>query len=239
MTLLIFQNTFNTFSPFLTLALNLAFVGLLVVNMKARTLTSNNFLLWGAVFLFGWLCFIALVRGDVEKQTLFKYTRSALSIVLFSLLFSNSDVSAKSVIKGLNISLGFHVFLIFAQLFWPGISETTAVIFGFDRELSILEDYALRKLGASSSYDTASLLSIAALVFFSLQFIRGRGKKYFFAAAAAFIASLFSSRGGIVFSLLILAALLFRAIFYSRMHWKILSIAGVAKCQCRLTRLLD
>ena len=55
------------------------------------------------------------------------------------------------------------------QTIYPNIVFITAPLFGFARESSILDEYMLRKLGASSSYDTASYFSIAALVFFYFQ----------------------------------------------------------------------
>jgi hypothetical protein len=123
---------------------------------------------------------------------------------------------------------GFHILLIFAQVTWPAITGVSASIFGFTRESSILENYVMRKLGASSSYDTASLFSVAGLLFFSLQFLKERTFTYLCMTATAFLAALMSSRAGILMALVVVFAFAVRMVWAASPFWKILSLSAVA-----------
>jgi hypothetical protein len=199
--LLVFVNLLNPVSPFLTLAINLMAAGYFVLKKKLIVRGFEPVIPFVALLVVMWLLFIVAVRGEGEPQVVFKYLRITAAILLFSLIAVSAGKCAASITLGLNITLGFHIAIVFLQIALPDITYITAPIFGFEREPSILEQYTLRKLGASSSYDTASLFSIAALLLYYLQFRQGCGKKFFYLAALAFLATLFSSRAGIAISL--------------------------------------
>ncbi|NJK42247.1 MAG: hypothetical protein HC937_00180 [Aquincola sp.] len=203
-----FQNLLNPASPYLTLTLNLAVAAFFLLRKNFRVSGLDGYVLGAVLATLLWLLLVVVVRGDAETQTLLKYFRISVAILLFSLIATSAGNCARSIITGLNFSLGFHVALVFAQIAFPDLTYSTALLFGFEREPTILEEYTLRKLGASSSYDTASLLSVAGLLFFYLQFVDGRGTKFACLAALSFIATLFSSRTGMALSLLIVLGIM-------------------------------
>lgn len=224
----VFQNLFNAFSPYITLALNLALALALLALRHGRCTIRGHFVVLTAFAVLAWLFLVTIFRGDVEPQVLLKYSRVAINITLFALIFGTQLVSAAALVKAINFALAFHVLLVMLQVALPGLTYTTAPIFGFEREITILEELTMRKLGASSSYDTASLLSVAALLFFYLQFSQGRGARYLSLSVTAFVATLLSSRAGIALSMLIVAVIGLRALFKAHLPWKVIAASGMA-----------
>ena len=160
---LIFQNLFNAVSPYLTLILNL--IAVIVIIKNNAIIMPNLPVITASYIVLSWLMVVAIYRGNFDNLIIIKYFRITLEATLLALIFGSRSIDSKRMVRAINFSLGFHVLLIFIQVIYPDITYFTAKIFGFDREATILEEYSQRKLGASSSYDTASLLSIAALIF--------------------------------------------------------------------------
>jgi hypothetical protein len=222
--ILIFQNLFNALSPYITVAMNLAVALALLIRCRGKLIRLEPAVLLAAYFVLAWLLVVAIYRGgEVELFVLLKYARVALFVTLFTIIFATYPITIAAIIKALNFSLAFHVLLVFLQIKFPDLSSLTAPIFGFTREETILEQYTLRKLGASSSYDTASLLSVSALLFFYIQYAQKKGNLYLFMAVASFIATLMSSRTGIALSLLIVGVICFRMILVASLIQKIVA----------------
>ena len=229
--ILVFQNLFNAFSPYLTLAINIIAVISLLIQHRLRYVAPVPVVIAGVYVVLAWMLLVTIYRGgDAETQIFLKYFRVTVTVSLFALIFGNCPIPALSLVKAINFALGFHVLLVMLQIAFPDLTNTTAPVFGFEREITILEEYSLRKLGASSSYDTAALLSVAALLFFHLQFAQGKGSLYLLMAAVAFVAALMSSRTGMALSVLIVSVLSLRAILRAPLIWKLvasLCIAGL------------
>jgi hypothetical protein len=230
-TILIFQNLFNAGSPYITFGLNACAAIALFIGNRGRVLVPNGNILAALFSLIVWLLIIAVYRGDIETQTLLKYTRSALNITLLAVIIGTTNISPRLIIKGLSISLGFHVILVIAQLIFPNLSFITAPIFGFEREATILEQYTLRKLGASSSYDTASLLSVVAIIFFYFKYRKSPSTVSLLMIAASFLASLLSSRTGIAFSVITVSIIFIQSMVRAKGFYKLFLVSifsGVA-----------
>lgn len=226
--ILVFQNLFNTFSPYLTLAINIAAMLTLLIRYQPHYIAPAPVVIASVYVILVWVLFVSVCRGDASSQIILKYFRTTLAVSLFSLILGSRQFPASSVVKAINVALGFHIILIMLQLALPDITVITAPVFGFEREMTILEEYTLRKLGASSSYDTASLLSIAALLFFYLQFTQGKGSKYLLMAMVAFVATFMSSRTGMALSFLIVTLFCFQAVLRARLIWKLVILLGLA-----------
>lgn len=223
---LVFQNLFNAYSPYLTTAINILVAIAVLVRHGGRLRRPEPVVITTAYFVLAWLLLVAAYRGSADLQVLLKYFRVALAVTVFILIFAAGRISASVVTKAVNFSLAFHVLLILAQIAVPELSRLSAPIFGFEREITILEEYAMRKLGASSSYDTASLLSVTALLFFQMQYAKGKGTRFLFLTAAAFIATLMSSRAGIALSLLIVGVICLKALRGVDLKRRVLAITG-------------
>lgn len=224
--LLVFQNLYNPFSPYLTLTFNLCLFVVLLLRNRLSIATVAPLVVATAVIVLIWLCLITLVRGDAEPHVLLKYFRVTAAIVLLALIFGSCKVQERYVVKAINIAFSFHIFLIALQVFWPDISSITVAVFGFERGAGILEQYTMRKLGASGGYDTASLFSIAGLIFFILQYIQLRNPVFLLAVAAAFLAALMSSRMGMLLALLVVIFFWVRLLFLAKIGWKLVVVAG-------------
>lgn len=224
-TILIFQNLFNAGSPYITFGLNACTAIALVLGNRGRVIAPNGIILSALFVLITWLLIISLYRGDMEIEVILKYTRNAINITLFAVIIGVTNISAKLLLSALSVSLGFHVLLVIAQLIFPNLSFITAPIFGFEREITILEQYTLRKLGASSGYDTASLLSLASIIFFYLQYTTKSSAIFLLMIALSFLASLLSSRTGIVFSVIIISGIFLQGMIRAKGLYKLLLIS--------------
>jgi hypothetical protein len=230
-TILVFQNLFNAGSAYITFGLNACAAIALSLGNRGRIIVPNGNILAALLALLVWLLIIAVYRGEIENQILLKYTRSALNITLLAVIIGTTNISAKLLIKAFSISLGFHVLLVIAQLIFPNLSFITAPIFGFEREATILEQYTLRKLGASSSYDTASLLSVVSIIFFYFKYKNKSSTISLLMIAASFLASLLSSRTGIAFSVITMSIIFLQSMVRAKGFYKLFLISvfsGVA-----------
>lgn len=230
--ILVFQTLFNAFSPYLTVSINFTILAWLLIRHQPRYIKSQPLVIVtvSVYSVLIWFFLVTIYRGGAETQILLKYFRVTVNVSLFLLIFASNRIDIKSLIRAINFALGFHVCMVILQIAIPEITEVTAPVFGFEREITILEQYTMRKLGASSSYDTASQLSVAALLFFYLQYAQNKGSVYLLMATVAFVASLMSSRTGILLSLLMVTALGLLAVLRARaLIWRIvayLSLTG-------------
>lgn len=196
----VFQNLLNAGSPFITLTINALFglVALSIGKFRFKTI-DNQITLSFSFIITAWLLVVMLYRGgEFEAQILMKYSRSFLTILLAYFFVASAIIRVESLVSALTFALGFHVCVVLLQIPFPDLTQVTAPMFGFDREASILEQYALRKLGASSSYDTASFFSASAAMFFYLRYKSSGQRFFFFYFGAALMAGMMSSRTGMI-----------------------------------------
>ena len=218
--LLIFQNLFNAASPYLTLVLNLIVAITVILIRNGRITTPNRFVLIAIYIIFMWFLVVFIFRGGGDSQIFMKYLRITMAASLLAIIFGSRTMDSRQVVGAINFSLGFHVFLILIQIIYPSVTYFTAELFGFNREFSILEQYSQRRLGATSSYDTASFLSIAALIFFYLQFSQNRRITFLIMVITSFVVSLMSSRMGVVLAIAIAIPIFFNAYLKFTVIWK-------------------
>lgn len=226
--LLICQNLFNTFSPYLTLAINASVVAILLTRHQLRCVIPAPVVISSVYAVLIWMLVVVAFRGEADTQIVFKYFRTTLAVSTLALIFGSRCFPASSIIKAINLAFGLHVLLVMLQIAFPDLTAITAPIFGFEREITIVEQYTMRKLGATSSYDTASLLSVVALLFFYQQFTQGKGRRYLLMAAVAFVATFMSSRTGMAMSLLLVSVLFVLALLRAKLAWKLVASTGIA-----------
>ena len=226
--LFVFQNILNAGSPYITLAINvvLAMTALLMNRMRFRAADPQTFNIALAVLV--WLCLVIVYRGDFETQTLLKYFRTTVMIALVTFLVGASTISPRTFLNAICLTLAFHVTLVLLQIPFDDLVYITAPIFGFERETSILDQYALRKLGATSSYDTASFLSVSASVLFYLRYLSSKNFIFILLLAASLAAGMMSSRTGMAMTLLVLGAIYIRGIFTAKPIVKFVLAMGLA-----------
>jgi hypothetical protein len=212
----VFQNVLNPGSPYLTLAINtgLAFFALLLSHFRFRSNDRQLFLI--SIILLAWLLLVAVYRGDAETQTILKYVRTALTIGLVTIFIGATRIESSSLLNAISLTLGFHVVLVMLQIPFEGLVQITAPFFGFDRELTILGQYNLRKLGASSSYDTASFFSVCSAVLFYLRYHSSRKFIFLLLLGVSLAAGMMSSRAGMAMSAAVLMYLYIKGIYVAR-----------------------
>lgn len=201
--LFMFQNLLNAGSPYFTIIINamLAIFALAMSKYKFSRL-DNHVVLYFSMIITVWILVVILYRGGVyEQQILLKYVRSFITILLIYLFIASVNISSEVVVNSLSIVFGIHVYMVLLQVPFPDLMKLTGPIFGFERELSILEQYTLRKLGASSSFDTASFWSASGVIFFYLRYNSSSRKFFLINFGAAILAGMLSSRTGMIMTM--------------------------------------
>lgn len=224
--LLVSQNLVNAGSPFITFGLNLVVATIVLIQARGRCRIPDRMLVAVTYGVLVWLLLVTLYRGGLESQIFLKYVRVPVAVSLMTVVFGSGAVEPKSVVAAINVSLGFHLALVLLQIALPDVTHFTAILFGFARDVAILDQYALRKLGASSSYDTASLFSLFALGFFYLQFHRSHSKRFLLITIVAFVAALMSSRTGIALALAVVTGILIYELRTASLWWKCATVIG-------------
>jgi hypothetical protein len=208
---------FNPFSIYISLLL---FIGILTIYSSlnkmavAITFESINLLLASFALIIA-ACVATIYSGNIDSYVILKYIRSSLYVFLFIIFVALANLDAKKIIDALSYCLIFHVVLVILQTIKPEIYHITSLVFGsIDANNSdFLSEYSSRKPGATSSFDTASILSLASLLLHYLKYKYSGNRYYILAIILSFIAALLSSRLGILISMTMMCLMLLGAVF--------------------------
>lgn len=201
--LILFVNYYNPISVYLSLFVNLAIALLICSSLKKISINNSYFIIILPVLIFMYVGFLSLYLANLELYIVGKYFRVCMSFLLIYFIFNNIRWSLDDIYSCVGIILILHVFFIYAQVLFPSISIPMAGIFGMSSADSFFSEYSSRKMGLSSSFDTASFISILSFVFFTLSFKKFGRPIYLFLALFSFGASFMSSRLGMVLAVII------------------------------------
>lgn len=194
----IFCNLYNPVSVYLTLVINLIFVIILSFRKSFTRFVYNKVIIFCTLLILIWLTIIIVIRVDIDSYVLGKYLRASISAFLISIICNEISDKLKIVVSTLKLVLLLHIAAIGAQMVFPQIELTMANFFGFQREADIISSFTVRKLGCSSSYDTAGLLSIVSVTLFSILYIQKRKAQDLLFSCVSLAACTMSSRTGMV-----------------------------------------
>ncbi len=205
--IVVFVNYFNPISIYFTLFVNV------VIAVLAYTVSNkvkfDSFLIFNSfIILCIAMCAMAL-RDNFNTYVFGKYFRVFTSTILLSIIFSGIHIGYKNFVNLLMIMFFLHILFVGLQLIYPSLDVPMAYFFGFDREASVITEMSIRKLGLSTSYDSAALISISAMGFYCIQFKYKDKFVYLFIAALALLTTLVISRTGMILGSLIFAGFLF------------------------------
>lgn len=145
----------------------------------------------------------------IDNSTFGIYARMLVNCISFPSIIAFFYRKNVKFFQILSLTLLLHCFAIFIQLILPQLQDLNSVLFRFERDDVDMADYSLRRLGLSGGYDQSALYAVLSCVLSTELYFRKMGKKYLSFIIISFIASLFTSRTGMLVSVL---SLLFCAI---------------------------
>lgn len=209
--LFVFFNYYNPISVYLTLILNILLI-LFILFLDGRTIIRfNRYIIVFTLFILIWAIFIMIVQSNINMYVLGKYLRVTASTLLIMVICSGLRVSSKQLIGVLQVIFFIHILSIGMQFAFPQLNIPMANLFGFERESTIISKMSTRNLGCTSSYDTASLISITSMVFFILLYVVRKKNKYLLLASLSLFSCTRTSRIGMALGALFFVVLI---IFY-------------------------
>lgn len=223
---IIFINYYNPVSVYLTIIFNLSISFFMFVFLKKFHVESSHFIVVIPALIFSYVGFLGLYLGNVDLYIVGKYFRIFLSFILIYYIFKSKKWSLYYFYNCIALVLFFHVFFIYVQVVFPSISIPMASIFGMSSADNFFSEYSSRKMGLSSSFDTASFISILSFIFFTLSFKYIGQTRYLVLAFFSFGASFMSSRLGMVLAVLVFLLLFVPAFLKSGS--KVMLLLGVA-----------
>lgn len=222
--LFVFVNYYNPVSVHLTLCINIM-LALYAFSISGINIQINErFVLVTTFVLLIWAMFIMVVRANIDMHVLGKYLRITVSSLLIMVICSQVRITVKQLIDVLSVIFIIHVMAIGFQSIFPQLDLPMANLFGFERETTIISDYTIRKMGCSSSYDTASLISISSMLFFFLQYAVRQKNIYLLFTFFSLLACTRTSRVGMVLGILFFIVLFVGHLFFSKGKKKLVPI---------------
>lgn len=172
--------------------------------------------------------FVSVCMMDFSYYVVGKYLRVLLATILIYFICCYLEPSPEELNNVLSWIFFLHLLALVIQIYFPSSSELFAKVFGLQRSSEIFEDYRYRKMGLSSSFDTASLISLVSMIFYFFMYEVYKRKIYIFLMFLSCIALLFSSRAGMVLGGIYLLFFLLRKIyksnFTSKLAWSLMTV---------------
>ncbi|EHK9184213.1 hypothetical protein V8049_002334 [Vibrio vulnificus] len=171
--LFVFFNYYNPLSVVLTLVVN---TGLLVIflffNYRKRGISvgQDGFVIYISAFVLFWTLMIVFLRMGTDLYVLGKYTRVFIATVYIFMLCALINITPRTLRKVISVIFFLHLLAIIAQTAFPSMNIVMASVFGMSNSSEFFLEYKNRKMGLSSSFDTASLISVAAMVFYFINY---------------------------------------------------------------------
>lgn len=206
--LFVFVNYYNPISVYLTLIVNIVLFLLFSFYNGNMIIRFNRYIIVFTFLILIWAMLIMVVRSNIDTQVLGKYLRVTVSTLLIMAICSASRATIKQLIDVLTVIFLIHIISIGMQSVFPQLDIPMANLFGFKRELTIISEYTTRKMGCSSSYDTAALISVISMVFFFLQYVVRNKSIYLLLMFLSFLSCTRSSRTGMVLGIFFFVVLL-------------------------------
>ena len=222
--LFVFFNYYNPGSVYLSLLLNICIFTLIC--FRRCYVKASYFIVVLPVIIFLYVGFLSLYFENVDLYIVGKYFRVSVSFILIYFIVKNAKFNVANFYNCIGSILLLHVVFIYVQVVFPSISIPMASIFGMSSADNFFSGYSSRKMGLSSSFDTASFISILSFIFFTLSFKHIGKSKYLILALFSFGASFMSSRLGMVLAVLIFLLLFVPAFLKSGS--KLMLLLGVA-----------
>lgn len=203
--LFLFCNFLNPISLIFTLSVNIL---LIIFTYKSYPLNYSTLeIVFISFLIFIWSLVIMGVQETFNNYVFFKYLRTFVASLLIIQLSINFSGDLEKVLNALSIIFLLHISAIGLQVLFPILNLPMAFFFQFDREADVITSMGIRNLGLTSSYDTASLISVIAVIFFLVRYQYTNKNIYFIFSALSLLSTMRTSRTGMVMGILLFISL--------------------------------
>ncbi len=227
----LFCNLYNPISIYFTLLINLLILLFLTKAYKLNFCLNSNITICTSVIFFLSI-FIMVLNFNLNTYVLGKYSRVLISSFLIGLICGNISVSLKQIIKSLSFVFLLHIVAVGVQIIYPDISLPMAIFFGFGRDVDVVNDMIFRKLGLSTSYDTAGLIAILAMGLYFFRYYYEGKIVWLLVSLVSLISCIFISRTGMLVGTLLLFILLLYLFFTQHGSKRLVAIIGLTSGMC-------
>lgn len=195
----LFINLYFPISPILCTGLDIIFA-VFISNNSVQNYSFKKYTKYAFACLVI-ATFSYLFSLSPENQVIFKYVRTLVSTIVVIKVAKNISIDTSKFVNLISVLLLMHVLMIGAQVLYPPLSEMIAPYFNFTRDIDMIQEMQLRKMGLSGGYDSASMLVVTAVILFYYQFFY-KGKWIYLALSLLSMAmTLFVSRTGMLIAL--------------------------------------
>lgn len=224
---ILFTNLYFPISPILVTGIDLCIAIWLYKDIQ---LNPYGYLILGSFLLLFFSIISFIFADNPENQVLFKYIRSFISTLTLIIIGQKITLAPTSFLRLISAVFLSHIIAIFLQILHPQLGPAMAPYFNFSRELAFLRTIQLRKLGLCGGFDAASMVLIAALIFFYINFMFRKNILFLALSIVSALMTLYVSRLGLIFAggvLIILALLSLKRKGIVRITGIILAIATI------------
>lgn len=191
-----FLNLYGPFSTNLTFAFNI--VLFLAVNSKRmRVAYERVFVTIPIMLLIIAISAVIFTHAPERDYTVIGlYSRMLVNCVVFPSIIYFFYQKRIKILEILSLTLFLHCVVVLLQMIFPSLQELNHLLFRFSRETELLENFTMRRLGLTGSYDSSGLYSaISTVLALELSYLTSK-KKYIIVSVVSLIGSLFTSRTG-------------------------------------------
>ena len=200
--ILLVVNLYYPISPILVMGINMLF---LFFYNTSKISKDDLFLLITSLLLLMILGVAASQTSFViENDVVFKYIRNVLAAVLLIPISRKIMVDSKDFVWVLAIVLMLHPIAIILQLIYPPLGVIMAPYLNFHRDVDVINQMMVRKMGMTGGYDTAALVLIMFETLFFYFFYYKRKIIYLIVSVLSVGLTLVVSRLGMVMGILLL-----------------------------------
>jgi len=192
----IFMNFLNPISLYFTVVVN---VVILLISFQEFIYDKySRYVIYISLFLFLWSLTIMFLQDSFNEYVLIKYLRTFVSTIFIIQISHNLSGSTKKILQVLSIVLFLHITAILLQVMFPVLDLPMAFFFQFDRETEIISRMGTRNLGLTSSYDTASFISVISMIFFLIRYQYSQKTIFLILSFLSLISTMRTSRTGML-----------------------------------------
>lgn len=132
------------------------------------------------------------------------YIRMVVNCLVFPSIIAFFYRKRVRFLSILSFTLVLHCLMVLVQMAFPQLQELNGVLFRFEREDIDMADYSLRRLGLTGGFDQSALFAVLSCLFAIALYIQTKKICYLIFLMISLVASLFTSRTGMVASVIVL-----------------------------------
>ena len=191
-----FLNLYGPFSTNIPFAFNVLLF--FAVNSKGMRVVYERVFVTIPIALLIIAIFSVMFTRAPEKDysVIGLYVRMLVNCAVFPSIIYFFYQKKTKILEIISLTLFLHCTMVLLQMIFPSLQELNPLLFRYSREVDILSNLTVRRLGLTGSYDSSGLYTeISAIIAFELYILKSK-KNYFIISVVSLVASFFTSRTG-------------------------------------------